>query len=108
MFPLSEENTMLSTATAPSDNVLTERRSIKSQEGPESSVKDEIALKEITREGDGSASFEAQEKGSITDEKAVGMDEALVDDPAIYTVTVRACIVGTCVAVFGASVAQVE
>lgn len=98
----------MSNPTAVPGSVLTERKSTKSQVIQEPTLKEQFALNEITSKGDGSASADEREKGSIRHEKAVGMDEALVDDPAIYTVTVRACIVGTCVAVFGASVAQVE
>ncbi|KAG0149180.1 hypothetical protein CROQUDRAFT_714146 [Cronartium quercuum f. sp. fusiforme G11] len=69
--------------------------------------------KEITFEGKvircgGSEDFI---KGSSNDEKgllaspAVASQE-LVDEPEIYTVTVRSCIIGIAVAVFGASVAQ--
>ncbi|EGG07769.1 uncharacterized protein MELLADRAFT_105630 [Melampsora larici-populina 98AG31] len=43
---------------------------------------------------------------SSLDEKHVSDDEALVDDPEVYTVTFRACLVGVTVAVFAASVAQ--
>lgn len=43
---------------------------------------------------------------SSLDEKYGSSDEELVDDPELYTVTFRACLVGVIVAIFAASVAQ--